>query len=199
MSLIALTVFAAYIGDHPSSTLAPPVGDEAAVAARLFPVEVSRSRRLVASEDWESASTTTTTVHLTPTSEKIRSSSRLFAGKPAYHDIQGARRPPAPHTTPTAAPAAPVPAGACIGRMQPPQAHACWDRLINQYAWPHAKAFAVMYCESTGDPNNTGPQTRYGRGHGLMQVMNGPYDPDANMALAFQMWKKSGWGPWSCA
>jgi hypothetical protein len=83
------------------------------------------------------------------------------------------------------------------GEKPTAEAHACWDGLIGQYAWPTSTMFSVMMCESGGDPWNTGIQTRYGVAHGLMQDMDGPYDPAQNMAVAYQKYQASGLGPWS--
>jgi hypothetical protein len=106
-------------------------------------------------------------------------------------------------TIPVAAPARATspPAGGC-GPGKKPRAVmvACWTLLVARYPWPNlAKVWSVMACESQGDPAATGPPTRTGRAHGLMQLMGGPYDPAQNIAAA---WTKSrhgtDWTPWTC-
>lgn len=74
-------------------------------------------------------------------------------------------------------------------------AHACWDHLINQYSWNTTTAFNIMWCESTGNPNAKNPRST---ATGLFQILGGPYDPAANVRLAYQMYSKRGWQPWVC-
>lgn len=89
---------------------------------------------------------------------------------------------------------------AVIGAARTARAHACWDGLLAQYPWNTSKAFAVMMCESGGDPYNVGPVTRYGTAKGLMQVLpDGSFDPATNMAQAWDKYKTRGWQPWTCA
>jgi soluble lytic murein transglycosylase-like protein len=75
--------------------------------------------------------------------------------------------------------------------------HDCWSGLVGQYAWPSTtKVWSVMWCESKGDPtahNASGA-------NGLMQEMNGPYDPAANIARAWSQSRHGTyWVPWSCS
>lgn len=102
--------------------------------------------------------------------------------------VSDTRRSPVAFTAPTV-----TPAGNCVGKMSSAKAHACWDGLINQYAWPHATAFAVMMCESTGSPTaaNDGSTAR-----GLFQVLGGSYDAATNVRQAFGMYSSRGWQPW---
>lgn len=61
------------------------------------------------------------------------------------------------------------------------------------------KTCGVMACESSGDPNAIGPRQPDGSyPHGLMQILNGPFDPEENMALAASMRARRGWQPWAC-
>lgn len=78
---------------------------------------------------------------------------------------------------------------------------ACWTPLVSRYPWPSlGRVWSVMTCESQGDQNATGMPTRAGRARGLLQLMEGPYDPAQNIAGA---WTKSkhgtDWSPWDCA
>jgi soluble lytic murein transglycosylase-like protein len=81
-------------------------------------------------------------------------------------------------------PPSPQRSGTCSG----------WSDLISQYAWDVAVACKVMWCESRGNPN-----ARNGRHVGLFQIANGPFDPAENVALAYSMWSKRGWQPWSAS
>jgi soluble lytic murein transglycosylase-like protein len=76
------------------------------------------------------------------------------------------------------------------------EAHRCWDGLIARYPWPQSKAFAVMYCESKGNTYARNPRSS---ATGLMQILGGSTNPEANMAQAYGMYDKRGWQPWSCA
>lgn len=85
-----------------------------------------------------------------------------------------------------------------------------WRGLVASI-WPTSEVdnvLAVMQCESGGNPNahNTaGEDSR-----GLMQINVGPgahtqwasynlFDPETNLRLAYELWKTSGWSPWTCA
>lgn len=72
-------------------------------------------------------------------------------------------------------------------------AYGPWADLINQYPWPAQTAYEVMMCESGGDANayNAGSGAT-----GLFQILDGPFDPHENVALAFRMWQSRGWQPW---
>jgi hypothetical protein len=72
-------------------------------------------------------------------------------------------------------------------------AYGPWADLINQYPWPTDTASRVMMCESRGDANAYNPRSG---ATGLFQILNGPFDPAQNVALAFQMWQSRGWQPW---
>jgi hypothetical protein len=76
------------------------------------------------------------------------------------------------------------PAGDCWG----------WGHLVFAYDWPHSTACAVLGCESGGNPN---AKNRRSSATGLFQILNGPYDPAANVALAYRMWRARGWQPWN--
>lgn len=78
-----------------------------------------------------------------------------------------------------------------------------WRALVSQYPWPVEEALRVMKCESGGRADAVGPRyvDRYGKSHwpmSLFQVMDGPADPAANVAVAYGMWARAGWGPWTC-
>jgi hypothetical protein len=99
------------------------------------------------------------------------------------------------------APARVATTGGCgPGKKSRQQMIACWTPLVSQWPWPNVgRVWSVMECESQGDQTAIGPATRYGRAHGLMQIMNGPYDPQANMAAAWAI-SAGGtrWGRWDC-
>lgn len=138
---------------------------------------------------------------------EIRRQERERAAREAEAARQRASR-SQPKPAPVAAAAAPAadPGGDCFSwpRMSQAErvakAHRCWDGLLAQYSWNQATAFRIMMCESGGNPRAIGPQTRYGRAQGLMQILpNGSLDPATNMAQAWGKYQRAGgWGPWSC-
>jgi hypothetical protein len=77
------------------------------------------------------------------------------------------------------------------------------DLLCEYTAWDCAKAYRVMLCESSGNPR------AYADGnYGLMQInaVHGPrvggnlaalYDPEVNIAIAYQLYLERGWQPWA--
>lgn len=91
--------------------------------------------------------------------------------------------------------------------------------LIEQYDWPIETAMQICRDESRGYPEAFNQRDRHyaDRAHtqlicvgsgGLFQVAcfwpkklgyeSGKlYDPAANIAMAYQIWKKQGWTPWS--
>lgn len=87
--------------------------------------------------------------------------------------------------------AAPAPAPAPVRRAP---SYGPWADLINQYPWPADTAYRIMMCESRGDANAYNPRSG---ATGLFQILNGPFDPHENVALAFRMWQSRGWQPWS--
>lgn len=103
-----------------------------------------------------------------------------------------------PSPAPVAAPAQPDGGGDCYSwpRRDVAKAHRCWDGLIALYNWAQAKAFAVMMCESGGNPKARNPHST---ATGLFQILGGPTDPGSNVALAYSMYQKRGWKPWVCA
>lgn len=76
--------------------------------------------------------------------------------------------------------------------------------LICSYPWNCAEALAVAYCESKFQQG-----AQNGTSWGVFQI-NYPYHMDLihypyemllaeqNVAVAYQIWKDSGWEPWSC-
>jgi hypothetical protein len=87
------------------------------------------------------------------------------------------------------------------GKKSRPVMVACWTPLVTRYPWPSLnRVWNVMACESEGDQAATGTLTRYGRARGLLQILNGPYDPAANVARAWVMSRGgTDWSPWDCA
>lgn len=69
-----------------------------------------------------------------------------------------------------------------------------WAYLINQYPWDTVRATRIMLCESGGNPNAHNSSDH----NGLFQIHHGPFDPAANVALAYSMFQRSGWTPWVC-
>ena len=83
--------------------------------------------------------------------------------------------------------------------------------LIKQYSWNIDTAYEIMKCESSGNPEAVNWKDKH-RGcngsFGLFQVgcvHIGPYnitnhkelyDPETNIAVAYEVWKKQGWGAW---
>jgi len=158
--------------------------------------------------------------HLTPTSSTT-STTTTTRPRPTTTAAprvvqQRASRSAAPRSVPSTANVSPVsqPAGeptaedkwmppeGCMAPMGPldaksvAEAHRCWDGLIALYPWSQSKAFAVMYCESKGNPYADNPHSS---ATGLMQILGGPTDPKANMHQAYGMYSQRGWQPWSCA
>lgn len=87
------------------------------------------------------------------------------------------------------------------GKKTRPVMVACWTPIVTRYPWPNLnRVWNVMACESEGDQAATGIPTRYGRARGLLQILNGPYDPAANVARAWEMSRGgTDWSPWDCA
>lgn len=197
MGLLALTVSAAFMGDHPSSTRTPELTDAAAVAARPSLVEVSRSRRRVASEDRETTTTSTSSTLAPTTTTTIRIRPRPSTATTTYKGSTTRT------TVVTAQAPAPAPAGGCTGSwsgmtdaQRKAKAHSCWDGLIAQYPWSTSKAFSVMFCESGGNPNSVNPNGHYG----LFQLSRRIMDAAANVASAYNdYYRPYGWAQWSCA
>lgn len=86
-----------------------------------------------------------------------------------------------------------------------------WRPLVSQYDWDVRTAMAVMQQESTmnGIPcnnmaiNPTDDHTSWAGcmgSFGLFQINcshGAVYDPAKNIAIAYSMWRQSGWSPWS--
>ena len=86
-----------------------------------------------------------------------------------------------------------------------------FEAIICSKAWPCAEAVAVARCESGLDRHGRldGNWATNGRNFGLFQINSvhadkwpGFYqdwmDPVKNTEWAFEIWSKSGWGPWEC-
>ncbi len=69
-----------------------------------------------------------------------------------------------------------------------------WHQLLARYPWDTGLAYQVMMCESRGDP---GAVNASSGATGLFQILGGPSDPVANVALAYDMYSHRGWQPWS--
>lgn len=73
------------------------------------------------------------------------------------------------------------------------------EAIICAAPWPCAEALAVAWCESRYDPRAVGAHGE----KGLFQVHPafwGPVteDPAGQVAQAFAIWQRHGWGVWSC-
>lgn len=79
-----------------------------------------------------------------------------------------------------------------------------YEDLVCSYAWPCDQAMRVMLCESRGNPLANGAGNR-----GLFQInsvharrvggdLEALFDPEVNVAVAFQIWSEQGWRPWGC-
>jgi hypothetical protein len=78
-----------------------------------------------------------------------------------------------------------------------------WRAMVATYGWPVDEVLTVMTCESHGNPDDVGPRYIDRKGgvhypHGLLQVMDGPFDPGENLRVAFSIWSGSRWRQWSC-
>jgi len=170
------------------------VGSACGSAPPARQVEAISAIPAVAHHGWRESDPTTTTSTSTTTSTTVPPTT----APPRVHVAASTQ--PAPMATGNYG-------GDCLhgwsdvsGSARTARAHACWDGLLAQYPWSTSKAFAVMMCESGGDPYNVGPPTRYGTAKGLMQVLpDGSFDPATNMAQAWDKYKARGWQPWVCA
>jgi microcystin-dependent protein len=113
---------------------------------------------------------------------------RFLAGVAAEHERQHAQAARAARER--ASRAAVAARSATVSRAP---AYGPWADLINQYPWPAQTAYNVMMCESGGNANAYNASSG---ATGLFQILDGPFDPHENVALAFQMWQSRGWQPW---
>lgn len=80
-----------------------------------------------------------------------------------------------------------------------------YREIINSYDWPVAYAMAICQQESQGNPNAEGDKKTPYHSYGLFQVRALPgrpsgeelIDPEFNIKIAYQIYKESGWCPWS--
>ena len=75
-------------------------------------------------------------------------------------------------------------------------------QFLAGYRWPIEEAYAVMMCESGGNPGEISPD---GRNIGLMQInlihgygVEYLLQPANNVAVAYTLWLDQGWIPWAC-
>lgn len=71
-----------------------------------------------------------------------------------------------------------------------------WRALVASLPWDSATAFAIVRCESGGNPNARNPRSS---ATGLFQILRGPIDAIENVRLAFRMWQSRGWQPWNAS
>lgn len=69
-----------------------------------------------------------------------------------------------------------------------------WRSLVLSLPWDAGTALRIIQCESGGNPN---AYNRSSGATGLFQILHGPFDPIANVRLAFSMWSSRGWQPWA--
>ncbi len=139
-------------------------------------------RSLDASPDWDPDWTSVRNAHIG--SEWVRGAYVLALVTPTPTNT------PAPTATwePTGLPVLPR----TVNPPEPVPGYA-WQTLVCVYDWPCDWALAVVYCESTNDPNaynSSGPYV------GLFQILNGSNDPATNIAQAYAKWKSGGTGHW---
>jgi soluble lytic murein transglycosylase-like protein len=68
-----------------------------------------------------------------------------------------------------------------------------WKAIVARHPWDVAIAERIVWCESRGNPN-----AQNGSGAtGLFQILGGSFDPEANVASAYDMYRARGWQPWS--
>ena len=73
------------------------------------------------------------------------------------------------------------------------------DLVVRFFPGEITKTCRVMACESSGNPGAVGPRQPNGSyPQGLMQILGGPFDPEANLRLAASMRASRGWAPWAC-
>lgn len=72
-----------------------------------------------------------------------------------------------------------------------------WRSMVAVYTdWNVDLMLRIMGCESGGDPNN---KNRSSSASGLFQILGGPFDPAANIAVAHSMWATRGTQPWTAS
>lgn len=70
-----------------------------------------------------------------------------------------------------------------------------WRDEVAAYGdWDVDLMLRIMGCESGGRANADNPSST---ASGLFQILGGPYDPVANIALAHSMWSTRGTQPWN--
>lgn len=102
-------------------------------------------------------------------------------------------------TSPPAPPIRPVRASRGASRRSVPlsadyQAQAI--AVICAYAWPCGQAVKVASCESGLRADAYNPRSG---ATGVFQILHGPSDLDANVAVAYGMWQRRGWQPWAAS
>jgi hypothetical protein len=73
-----------------------------------------------------------------------------------------------------------------------------WESLVGKHfpAEQVGTACRVLMCESGGNPAARNPRSS---ATGLFQILKGPVDAEANVALAASMWARRGWQPWNAS
>ena len=93
--------------------------------------------------------------------------------------------------------------GSSQERVRPPDNREP-EALISAYPWPQDEAWAVMMCESSGDPtvSNSGEsiglfEIHYPSHWDKVESLEALFDPTTNVHVAFHLWEDQGWEPWS--
>lgn len=111
-------------------------------------------------------------------------------------------RPPPPPEPPQIQPPAPQmpqepssspPKVITPGKSAHPPSVERWRALVAEVGPPVEWTLRTMRCESRGDPNAI---SRNGRYRGLMQIEGGPLDPESNLTIAAEMYRRRGRQPW---
>jgi hypothetical protein len=135
--------------------------------------------------------------------DATRAEERASRSRTSDRTVQRTEPAPKPNNRRSLVPRPETPGGTHCGpgKKSRPVMVACWTPLVTRYPWPNLnRVWNVMACESGGDQTATGIPTRYGRARGLLQILNGPYDPAANVARAWEMSRGgTDWSPWDCA
>jgi hypothetical protein len=108
--------------------------------------------------------------------------------------------PPTATPAPRLAPVAPVAPGGRAAAAAPTGGD--FEALVALYDWPVAQALAVAWCESGYRNVQNGGGGPY---FGPFQMWSGHFRPGedywhvpTNVAVAYRVWRSSGWSPWEC-
>lgn len=98
---------------------------------------------------------------------------------------------------------APLPVERVIAKTPPTELFGC--EIVSKYNWDYQTAYAVCMAESGGNSNAANLNDRHNGcigSYGLMQIAcihtggQAEYNPEVNMAKAYEIYSRSGWTPW---